>query len=135
MKKPGAISVELQVPFHDVDPLHVVWHGHYYKYLEVARTELMRAHQLDVADMIALGHRFYVIETHCRYVSPLRYGDRFVVEAWYGDVNNRVLVSYEITNLTLRRRAARARTVLVTTDADGRLLLETPDAIRRRLPG
>ena len=25
------------MPFHDVDALHVVWHGHYYKYLELAR--------------------------------------------------------------------------------------------------
>jgi acyl-CoA thioester hydrolase len=30
--------VELDVPFHDVDLQRVVWHGHYYKYFEVART-------------------------------------------------------------------------------------------------
>jgi len=41
-------TVELTVPFHDVDVLHVVWHGHYYKYLEVARTALMKSAGLDV---------------------------------------------------------------------------------------
>jgi hypothetical protein len=33
------------------------------------------------------------------------------------------------------RRCARAHTVLVTTDADGRLLWRTPDVIRERLLG
>ena len=30
--------VEHEVPFHDVDMTLRVWHGHYYKYLELART-------------------------------------------------------------------------------------------------
>ena len=29
----SVVSVELEVPFHDVDSLHIVWHGHYYKSL------------------------------------------------------------------------------------------------------
>ena len=34
--------VELEVPFHHVDALGVVWHGHYLEYLEPARTALLR---------------------------------------------------------------------------------------------
>jgi len=33
-----AIEIRLEVPFHDVDALRIVWHGHYLKYLELART-------------------------------------------------------------------------------------------------
>ena len=55
-----AVSVELDVPFHDVDGLRVVWHGHYLKYLEIARCALLRAHRLDVPDMIELGYQFMV---------------------------------------------------------------------------
>ncbi len=29
--------VEVRVPFHDVDPAGIAWHGHYFKYLELAR--------------------------------------------------------------------------------------------------
>ena len=36
------VEVELEVPFHDVDMLQLVWHGHYYKYFELARTQLLR---------------------------------------------------------------------------------------------
>ena len=34
-------SVELEVPFHDIDGMGIVWHGHYFKYLEIARTKLV----------------------------------------------------------------------------------------------
>ena len=34
-------DVIIEVPFHDVDTMHVVWHGHYLKYFEVARCKLL----------------------------------------------------------------------------------------------
>lgn len=129
---PG-VAVELQVPFHDVDALHIVWHGHYLKYLEIARTELMRSHRLDVADLVEAGFGQMVIETKCRYAFPLRYGDRFRVEAWFNDVENRLNVGFEITNLTHNRRSLHGHTILVTVDGAGRMLLETPDELLRRL--
>lgn len=129
------ITVELEVPFHDVDALHVVWHGHYYKYLEIARTELMRSRNLDNMEIVALGHRLLMMETRCRHVQPLRYGDRFSVRARFLDYEQRLNIGYEVKNLTAGVRAARGRTTLVSTDADGRLLLETPLAIRERIHG
>lgn len=131
-RRPG-ITVELEVPFHDVDALHVVWHGHYYKYLELARTALLRAHGLDMAELVQLGYRLVVIESKCRYAAPLHYGERFQVEAWLGDIDHRILVNYEIRSLTAGRRTARGRTVLVTTTPNGALLFETPAVIRRCL--
>jgi acyl-CoA thioester hydrolase len=128
-----SVSVELEVPFHDVDALHVVWHGHYYKYMEIARTRLLRDVGLDGRDMLALGYTLYVIETRCRYAFPLRYGERFRVTAEIVDIDNRINISYEIFNLTQGRRSARGKTALVTTDMEGNMCLETPDAVRRKL--
>ena len=31
----------IDVPFYDLDPKNVVWHGNYVKYLEVARCDLL----------------------------------------------------------------------------------------------
>jgi acyl-CoA thioester hydrolase len=127
------ISVELEVPFHDVDALRIVWHGHYYKYLELARTRLVRECGLDIGDLIGPRYRFLMIESSCRYTAPLTYGDRVRVEAWFRDVAHRLNIGYEITNLTQGKRAARAHTVLATTNSEGRLLLRTPDAILERI--
>lgn len=131
MKRPeqGVVAVDLQVPFHDVDAMNIVWHGNYLKYLELARTELMRSRNLDVQQIVAAGYRQMVIETHCRYVFPLHYADRFRVHAWFHDVQNRLNIRFEIVNLTHDRRALTGHTILVTTDAAGRMLLETPKEI------
>ncbi len=126
-------SVEFEVPFHDVDALRVVWHGHYYKYLELARTRLLRSRKLDVADFSGLPVRVIMVESACRYVSPLHYADRVRISAWFRDVRNRICIDYEVTNLTRGRRAARARTILASTDLQGRLLLRTPEVILERI--
>ena len=127
---PDALGVDFEVPFHDVDAMHIVWHGHYLKYFEIARTAFMRARGLDVERVIGLGFRQLVIESHIRHSFPLRYGERFRVYVWVGEASERVRFSFQIWNLTQDRRSARGETVLVTTDAGGTLLLETPDAIR-----
>jgi acyl-CoA thioester hydrolase len=127
------VRVELEVPFHDVDILRVVWHGHYYKYLEIARTALMRSRGLDGADFVGLGLGLMVIESQCRYVSPLRYGDRVEVAAWFRDLKFRIMIGYEVFNLTTDSRAARARTSLVTTTLDGTMYHRTPNAVLEKL--
>lgn len=128
------MSIEGEVPFHDVDPLHIVWHGHYFKYFEVARTRLFRRHRIDGLDLLDLGYRFVIGHTECRHISGLTYGDRYRVKAWFvGEPDHRIDVSYEVWNLTADRRAARARTELVTTDAEGNMLIVTPAVIADRI--
>lgn len=126
-------AIEHEVPFHDVDLTQRVWHGHYYKYLELARTALFRASGLDDDTLIPRRFSLYVIETRCRYISPLRYRDRMRVTAWFRDVEHRIAIDYEVTNLSAERAAARAQTILATVDLEGRLLVQTPREIRERL--
>jgi acyl-CoA thioester hydrolase len=126
-------SIEFEVPFHHVDMLRVVWHGHYYAYMEEARTALLRRCDLDAGNVVGARFIFFVIESKCRHSHPLHYGDRVRVTAWLRDIQHRIHIAYEIRNLTLEQRAARGHTILATTDLDRNLLLETPDAIRRRL--
>jgi acyl-CoA thioester hydrolase len=129
------VRVQLEVPFYDVDILRVVWHGHYYKYFELARTELLRSIGLDAGDLIGVRYGFLVSESQCRHVQPLEYGERFEVAAWIRDYESRICIDYEITSLDRERRSAKGRTVLVSTDLEGRLLLRTPQAIRDRIAG
>lgn len=128
-------SVELEVPFHDIDGMGIVWHGHYYKYLEIARTKLLRGVGLDKGDVIGPRYRFVVVESHLRYTAALQYGDKVRVTAWFGDLRHRIRILYEVTNLGTGRRAARGHTILATTDLEGRLLLETPHGIVERIAG
>jgi acyl-CoA thioester hydrolase len=132
---PSATAVELEIPFHHVDVLGIAWHGHYPKYLDLARTALLRARRLDMEDLRALGFRFVVSESFLHHASPLRYGDRVRVTAWLGEVENRIDIAYQLGNLTSGAMAAEGWTAFVTTRTDGTLCLETPPEILERLRG
>lgn len=140
-RTPHKVSVDLEVPFHDVDSLRIVWFGNYYKYMDVARTALMRAHGLDENELDRLGHGLVAVESRCRYNRPLRMGDRFRVTAWFADVaeqDPRIHIAFELTLVESGARVARGRTVLVATDRDGNLLRDVPETILehyRRPPG
>lgn len=123
------VEVELEVPFHDVDMLHLVWHGHYYKYFELARTRLLRSKGLSAEQLVKSGYMLVVIESKCRHPAPLRFGHRFVVGARLSDVDYRVKIDYQIWSVTEDRRAAYGHTVLATLGPGGELLLRTPDAL------
>jgi acyl-CoA thioester hydrolase len=129
-----AVSVELDIPFHDCDPLFVVWHGHYFKYLEAARQALLRSFGLDVPDLVAMGFRMYVADTRCRYTFPLTYGERARVTAWISELAPLIKVVYDVFNGTRGRRSARASTLLAVTDDTGALLTTLPQQILARLP-
>ena len=137
MRKPADffVDVELEVPFHDVDSLKIVWHGHYYKYAEIGRTALMRAHAMDFERLEKVGYGTVAIESKCRYAFPLRYGEKFRVRSWFEDIEHRVTIAFEIFNLTQNRRSARGQVVLATIDREGRLLLETPPELLSLLQG
>ncbi|MCX7808861.1 MAG: acyl-CoA thioesterase [Deltaproteobacteria bacterium] len=132
--------MELEVPFHDVDALSVVWHGWYFKYFEIARSALFRAHSIDAGDLVPLGLAMYVIETQSRHLRPLRYGDRFQVAAWFSEYTPRIEVSYEIRKGD-ETRVAQGRTVLVTLQIspqkpeESQMLLETPPVLLERMRG
>ena len=125
--------VELDVPFHHVDSLGIVWHGHYPKYFEAAGMALLRKLALDGGDLIGERYRLVVIEMACRHGFPMRYADRVAVSAWIADYARRLVIRYEVRNLTHERRSAHGHTTLATLDADGRLRLETPPEIVARI--
>jgi len=134
-KRPDhAVTVEIPIAFHQCDPLAVAWHGRYFEYFETARSALLASVGLDVPEIRALGYRMYITEARCRYMAPLTFGDTVRVTAWFGDVTPLIRVLYDVHNAANDVWSSRAATVLATTDARGRLLESTPDAILERLP-
>lgn len=134
MKKVSQIvRVRTIVPFHDCDPLSVVWHGRYLEYFDLARTELFSTHGVDVPQIRELGYRMYVTDVGCRYTYPLSYGDEFEVTARATAWKPMLRIVYSIRNLSKLRRSARGFVALATTDISGRLLPETPDEITKRI--
>jgi|JI10StandDraft_1071094.scaffolds.fasta_scaffold153879_2 acyl-CoA thioester hydrolase len=128
------IRVRTTVPFHDCDPMGIVWHGRYLEYFELARAALFAGFGLDIPEIRALGYRMYVVDVRCRYTHPLGYGEVAEITARLKAARPLIRVVYGVRNLTRDRTSARGHCVLATTDAAGSLFYETPDAIFDRLP-
>jgi acyl-CoA thioester hydrolase len=129
------VAVELQIPFCDVDPLEVAWFGHYPRYVDQARTALLRSRRLDNDDCRALGVFFMVSETFLHHASALRYGDRVRVSAWFLAVENRLEIAVQLRNLGTGAIAAEGWLKLVTVRVGGGLCLETPPEVLARVRG
>lgn len=92
-------EITLEPPFHDLDIMNIVWHGHYYKYFEIARCALMKALALDWTDVRELGFAMPIVETTAKYRRPLIYGVPFVVSAEITEFDLPALeVKYKITD-------------------------------------
>jgi len=74
MRADGVLRIEIpvEVPFFDVDSMDVVWHGHYVKYLELARCTLLERIGHDYRQMKASGYLWPVVDLQLRYVRAAR---------------------------------------------------------------
>ncbi len=130
-------SETLRVPFHDVDPADVVWHGRYFKYFEEVRRTLLEDLDYSYASMMESGYVWPVVDTNVRYVRPLELDQRFTVTACIVEWELRLVIDYRIhgEDGTLYTKA---RTIQVPVDATTReLLIGSPralvDKIEKRL--
>ena len=67
-------ETETQVQFFDLDPMEVVWHGHYVKYLEIVRGVLLDTINYNYAQMKASGYLWPVVDMHVRYAASATFG-------------------------------------------------------------
>ena len=115
-------TVELEVPFHDVDAMNVAWHGHYVKYFEIARCALLRRFDYDYPQMQASGYLWPIVECHLKYVRPAFYSQKLRVRATLVEYENRIKIAYEIRDSESGERLTKGHTVQVAVDAQTREL-------------
>ncbi|HKI73300.1 MAG TPA: acyl-CoA thioesterase [Pseudomonadales bacterium] len=127
-------EIEIEVPFHDVDIMGVVWHGHYVKYLEIARCALLDQIDYNYPQMKASGYAWPVIDMRIRYPQPLYFRQRIRVRANLEEWELRLKIGYLIEDAETGRRMTRAYTVQVALDMkSGEMLLASPEVLYEKL--
>ena len=127
-------ETELTIPFHDVDMMEVAWHGHYVRYLEIARCKLLDAIDYNYPQMRASGFAWPVIDLRLRYAAPALFAQRIVIEALLSEWENRLKIDYTIRDAETRKRLTRAWSVQVAVGLEDReMRLESPPVLIERL--
>ncbi len=118
MSKPIYLSaqVEIEIPFHDCDPMQIVWHGNYARYLEVARCELLRIINYDYMDMQASGYSWPIVDMRLKYVGSARFTQKIKVVANLVEYESRMKIDYLISCAKSGDKLTKAYTVQVAID-------------------
>ena len=128
-------EVTLKVPFYDLDPMQIVWHGNYLKYFDVARSELFDSLGVNLFDVHEkTGYIFPIIRTAVKLVRPLRRGDEFVCRATVKEARTTIVVAFEIRLVRDGTLCAKGRTEQAAVRVpEMELAFSIPEPISRAL--
>ena len=73
MKPDLSCEITLAPTFHDLDPMNIVWHGNYVKYLEVARCALLSRFDYDYPQMHESGYVWPIVDMRLKYIRPAEF--------------------------------------------------------------
>jgi len=127
----------MRVPFHDLDPMQVVWHGNYYKYFDLARFKLFNQCGVDLVTLYKKTNLLLPItRTACKHIMPLRHDDHFTCTASLIEAHIKIVIDFEIRRISdnILCTTARGEQVAVKMP-ENELLLEIPEQIRNDLNG
>ena len=128
------ITFEYKVPFHDVDSMNIVWHGRYVKYFELARCELLESFGYDYIAMRDSGFAWPVVDMRIKYVKPLRFNQKIRIDAVVKEWENRLKITYLITDKDTGEKLTKGYTIQVAVDMKAEeLLLESPSVLLEKL--
>lgn len=119
MSQPGPHRWPVRVYYEDTDLAGIVYYANYLKFIERARSEMVRAAGIDQTAMKAAGQVFAVARLEADYRAPAKFDDELIVET--------SVTKTTPARLTLQQVVTRestlifeAKVVLVCLGPDGR---------------
>jgi acyl-CoA thioester hydrolase len=126
-------DVVIHTQFYDLDPMQVVWHGNYPRFLEQARCALLDRIGYNYPQMQASGFVWPIVDMRIKYVRPIRFGDAVTVTATLSEYANRLKIDYRICD-GAGQVLTKAHTIQVAVLADsGEMLLESPGVLTDKI--
>jgi acyl-CoA thioester hydrolase len=130
-----SFEVKLSIPFFDLDPMQIVWHGNYLNYFEVARAALLDHYGVDLYSYYERQKLLFpIIKTSTKHIFPLRHRDEVICKATLVDAKVKLVFDFEIRLAKDGKICARGRTEQVTVKApEMEMIFSVPDDIRQAL--
>ncbi|HOE79827.1 MAG TPA: acyl-CoA thioesterase [Smithellaceae bacterium] len=127
-----SFEVKISVPFYDLDPMQIVWHGNYLNYFELARAGLFQRYGVDLYNYYDRTKIIFpIIRTQTKHILPLRHRDEIICRATLVDANIKLIVDFEIRKAGENVVCARGRTEQVAVQMpQGETLYSIPADIR-----
>jgi len=133
-KSYASAEVKIEIPFHDVDSMNIVWHGNYAKYFEIARCALFESIAFNYDKMVEYGYGWPIVDMRIRYPKPAQFKQVIRVKADLVEYEERLKVNFLITDAKSGERLTRGYTTQVAVDLkSGEMLFSTPSIVAKKL--
>ncbi|MDR1811469.1 MAG: acyl-CoA thioesterase [Candidatus Fibromonas sp.] len=120
-------SVDFTVEFYEVDSMKIVWHGNYINYMERARCALLNKINYNYMVMEQGGYAWPVVDIKVRYIRPLRFLQKARIEATLLEYENRLKISYKVTDAETGTLLTKAESTHIAVNAvTGESYFESP---------
>ena len=129
-------TTEIKAQFYDLDPMNIVWHGNYARFLEQARCALLDLIGFNYVQMAATEHAWPIVDMRTKFVRPIRFGQRIAVTATLLEWENRLRIDYRIADVETGEVLTKAQTTQMAVHIrTGETAFESPapllDAVRK----
>lgn len=134
MDKVISTELEITVPFYDVDAMQVAWHGHYVKYMEEARCQLLDLIDYNYYQMQASGYFWPIVDMRIKYIKPLTFKQKIIVKATLADIDYGLKIDFLFTDKNSGKKLTTAYTKQVAVNQETEeMCLLTPDILEQKI--
>jgi acyl-CoA thioester hydrolase len=109
-------EIEVVPPFFDIDMMDIVWHGHYVKYLELARCALLDKLDYGYMRMRESGYGWPIVDLRLKYSRPATFNQPLIVRAEIVEWENRLKMHYVIRDADSGAKINTATSIQVAVD-------------------
>ncbi len=106
----------IDVQFFDLDPMNVVWHGNYVKYLETARCDLLTKVGYTYDDMKNDGYAYPVAKMDLKFIQPATFMQKLKVVSTIVDIEPALNIKYEIFDVQTGEKIFIAKSMQICVD-------------------
>ena len=111
----------VRVRYAETDQMGVAWHGEFFAWFEVGRTDLLRERGLTYKELEGRGVHLPVIEVAARYLRPAHYDDMLEIRTSLRDLSGaRLSFDYAVHREGEAEPLARGMTAHAAVDGRGR---------------
>lgn len=127
-------EIEVSPMFFDLDPMGIVWHGNYVRFLEEARSALLTRLGYDYEQMAASGFSWPIVDMRLKYIKSLTLKQRVKIRAEVVEWENRLKIEYLLSDALSGAKLTSAYTIQVAVDMKtGEMQFVCPDALLKAI--
>lgn len=120
-------SAEYEIPFFDVDSMEIMWHGHYVKYLEMARCAFLEQIHYTYDVMKQHGYGYPIVQLDVKYIRPALFRQKIRVNVALVEYESSIRFDYTIVDATTGQKLTTASTTQVAVEIESKeMQFQTP---------